>query len=296
MTNFKIRIIQPFAKFIVNIGGRQFLNKIGIDETKIADFVVKQVLDENEVYEVSGFKLTKGRTTRLPILTGEIDPAISSLIKQYVKGRMTVFDLGANFGWFSLLMAKQVGKQGHVYSFEAVPDLVKTINDNVNLNNFDNITVINKAISNKLCTAHFYIDKNYDTRGQLESKSSIGTAIKVQTITLDSFCEENNIKKVDFIKMDIEGSEPKAFEGMKNTIKSNPNIKIITEFNKYAMNSVGSSSSEFVKILDDLCLDFKQIDEKNPGNLLEISKNELENQVVSNVFCYNNESSLFKKD
>ena len=100
-------LIYNRLRFILKIGGRNFLRIIGIDETKAADFMVRQVLGKNEIYEVQGFKLKRGRTTRIPILTGEIDPAITSLIKKNVGKGMTVFDLGANFGWFSLIFSKK---------------------------------------------------------------------------------------------------------------------------------------------------------------------------------------------
>jgi len=164
MSKIKSSIIRPLMRFFLKIGGRNFLRRIGIDETKAADFVVKQVLGDDEIYEVQGFKLKRGRTTRIPILTGEIDPAITSLIKKNVGQGMIVFDLGANFGWFSLIFSKLVGSSGHVYTFEADPTLIQTINENVKLNNLDNVTVIPKAISNKSQIGEFSLNETYDTQ------------------------------------------------------------------------------------------------------------------------------------
>jgi len=279
-------IIRPIVKFILKIGGRNFLRTIGIDEAKAADFMVRQVLGDSETYEVQGFKLKRGRTTRIPILTGEIDPAITALIKKNVHKGMTVFDLGANFGWFSLIFSKLVGPSGHVYTFEADPTLIKTINENVKLNKLDNVTVIPKAISNKSGISEFSLDETYDTRNQLNAKSPKGKVIKIETISLDEFCNENGIKQVDFIKMDIEGSEPKAIKGMKKIILSNPNLKIVTEFNQYAIKSVDSSPQEFLELLDEMGLEFKEIDEKNTGTLNIVSKEKLLAKQVCNLYCY----------
>ena len=290
MSKTKSAIIRPLMRFILKIGGRNFLRRIGIDETKAADFIVKQVLGDDEIYDVQGFKLKRGRTTRIPILTGEIDPAITLLIKKNVRPGMNVFDLGANFGWFSLIFSKLVGSSGHVYAFEADPTLIKTINDNVKLNNLDNVTVIPKAISNKSQVGEFSLNETYDTRSQLGAKSPKGKIIKIETISLDEFCDENNIKQVDFIKMDIEGSEPKAIEGMKKIISSNPNLKIITEFNQNAIVSVESSPEQFIELLDEMGLDFKGIDEEKPGNLNIVSKEDVLSKQVCNLFCYKDKS------
>ena len=286
MNKTKSMIIRPIVKFILKIGGRNFLRTIGIDEAKAADFMVRQVLGDSETYEVQGFKLKRGRTTRIPILTGEIDPAITALIKKNVHKGMIVFDLGANFGWFSLIFSKLVGSSGHVYTFEADPTLIKTINENVKLNKLDNVTVIPKAISNKSGISEFSLDETYDTRNQLDAKSPKGKVIKIETISLDEFCNENGIKQVDFIKMDIEGSEPKAIKGMKKIILSNPNLKIVTEFNQYAIKSVDSSPQEFLELLDEMGLEFKEIDEKNTGTLNIVSKEKLLTKQVCNLYCY----------
>ena len=286
MNKTKSMIIRPIVKFILKIGGRNFLRTIGIDEAKAADFMVRQVLGDGETYEVQGFKLKRGRTTRIPILTGEIDPAITALIKKNVHKGMTVFDLGANFGWFSLIFSKLVGPSGHVYTFEADPTLIKTINENVKLNKLDNVTVIPKAISNKSGISEFSLDETYDTRNQLDAKSPKGKVIKIETISLDEFCNENGIKQVDFIKMDVEGSEPKAIKGMKKIILSNPNLKIVTEFNQYAIKSVDSSPQEFLELLDEMGLEFKEIDEKDTGTLNIVSKEKLLAKQVCNLYCY----------
>jgi len=285
MSNFRIKIIQPLSKIFLRVGGRRFFQKVGINETKVADYVVKKVIDSDSTYEVHGFKLKKGRTTRIPVLTGEIDPSITKIIKNNVKPDMSVFDLGANFGWFTLVLSKLVGESGHVYSFEADPSLVKTINENIKLNNLTNVSVFSNAVSNKSGTAKFNLNESYDTRSQLESSDISDNSIDVKTVSIDEFCEKNNVKP-DFIKMDIEGSEPKALQGMKKIILSNPEIKIVSEFNQKAIKDVGSSPEEFFDLLSELKLEFKEIDEKNPGKLNAASKEELMTKPVSNLFCY----------
>jgi len=282
----KLNLAKFIFKFLLKLGVRNFILKLGIDETKIADYFVKKIIKEGDIYEIEGFKIKKGRTTRLPILTGEIETSQTTLIKQIVKPGMNVFDLGANFGWFTLVLSKLVGSSGRVYSFEADPSLVNILKENVKLNNFSNISIIPFAVSNKNCISKFFLNESYDTRNQLESNLPSKNIVDVKVISLDEFCNQENLKKVDFIKMDIEGSEPKALEGMMKIITANPNLKIITEFNKGAMLSVGTSPENFINSLHETGFIIEEIDENKPGKLMEISKKKLLGKKVCNCYCY----------
>jgi len=275
-----------FFRFLLKLRIRKIFEKLGIDETKLADYFVKQFIDEGETYEINGFKLKKGRTTRLPILTGEIEPSQTELMGKIVKPGMVVFDLGANFGWFTLVLSKLVGNLGKVYSFEADPSLVNTLRENVKLNNFSNVLIQPIAVSNKTGISKFSLNESYDTRNQLDSISPSKNTVDVKITSLDEFCIKEKLEKVDFIKMDIEGSEPKALEGMKKIISENPQLKIITEFNQNAMLSVGSSSEDMINFLHNSGFVIEEIDEKKPGRLIRISKEKLFEKKVCNCYCY----------
>ena len=282
----KLTLGKFFFKSLLKLGVRNFVAKLGIDETKLADYFVKQFVNEDGIYEIEGFKLKKGRTTRLPILTGEIEPSQTDLMKKIVKPSMNVFDLGANFGWFTLVLSKLVGSSGQVYSFEADPYLVNILEENVKLNNFSNISIQPIAVSNKTGTSKFSLNEFYDTRSQLDSISHSKNTIDVKITSLDDFCLKENLKKVDLIKMDIEGSELKTLEGMRKIILDNPHLKIITEFNQTAMLSVGSSPECMIDFLLEAGFIIEEIDEKTPGKLKKISKEKLLEKKVCNCYCY----------
>ena len=65
--------------------------------------------------------------------------------------------------------------------------------------------------------------------------------IKVKAISIDDFVKENNIKEVNFIRMDIEGYEIEAIKGMKNTLKSNANISLLIEIHNKIFSDVKKS-------------------------------------------------------
>jgi hypothetical protein len=118
-----------------------------------------------------------------------------------------------------------------------------------------------------------------------ESKTLFENCIDIDTISIDEFCEQNDVK-VDFIKMDIEGSEVKAFEGMKKTFLKNPKIKMIVEFNPQAISDVGSSPEDFITFLEQYGLIFEVIDENKKNKLNPITKKQLLKSNVVNLFCH----------
>ena len=121
MNENKLKLIRLVTRFFLKIGGRKILHSIGIDETKLADDFVKRAMGNNGFIEIHGLKIKKNKTARLTILTGENEPSTTSIVEKEVKTGMTVLDLGANYGWFSLICSKIIGESGHVYSFEPDP-------------------------------------------------------------------------------------------------------------------------------------------------------------------------------
>jgi len=286
MNENKLKLIQSFSRVFLRIGGRRFLRMIGIDETKLADIFLKQMSENNEIIHIHGLKIKKSKTTRLSFLTGENEPEVTEILEKELKDGMKILDLGANFGWFTLIAAKKVGMSGNVYAFEPDPTLADALKTNVKLNNLDNVSIIPFAVSNKSSISKFSLNPLYPTRNRLESKTLSENIIDVKTISIDDFCEKNQLI-VDFIKMDVEGSEVKALEGMKNTIISNPKLKIVTEFNQKAIVDVGSSPEDLINLLEGYGYTINEVIKNKNGYVKRVSKKKLlSNARVCNLYCY----------
>lgn len=130
-----------------------------------------------------------------------------------------VFDLGACWGDTALYFANKTGEKGKVFSFEFIPANVEVFNLNVSLNpNFTKqIELIKHPVSNKSEEIIYFSENGPSSR--IEFEPFEGQTGQVTTISIDDFINNNNIAKVDFIKMDIEGSEPAALKGAIETIK-----------------------------------------------------------------------------
>lgn len=143
-----------------------------------------------------------------------------NILKQNIYQGNTVLDIGANIGYYTLIMSKLVGSTGKVYAFEPEPKNFEILKKNIELNKLDNVILEQKALSD--IDGVTYLELSKDS-GQHRLSDH---GVKVESITLDSYFQGGEI---DFIKMDAEGSEYKIFKGMKNALK-NKNLKIVTEF------------------------------------------------------------------
>jgi len=133
----------------------------------------------------------------------------------------TIFDVGANIGYFSLYMAKKF-RGAKFYAFEPIFQTCEYLNKNIKLNKrLCNIGAYNLGLSNEKRAMEMF----YNTKGcggsslKNISEESCVRKITCEFSTIDDFVRENKIKGLDVIKCDVEGAEKLVYEGGINTIK-----------------------------------------------------------------------------
>lgn len=275
-------------KFCIKIGRKISDNKITQPLAPIiANFYLNNFVDKNKIFEFQGFKIKRGRTTIAAILEGTTDMNIVNLMENKIKLGMNVVDLGSNLGLLTLKMSKLVGPTGHVYSFEPDPQLFQILNENIKLNQLENVSTFQFAVSNKSGKAVFSQNFKADGDGRLESKSMLKNTIDVDIIKLDDFCEKNTFN-IDFIKMDVQGSELKVFEGMKQLISYNKHLQIITEFSTSHMIDVGSVPQDFITLIEQLGFIIKVISEGeiDSWKTFDKYKNFFKTKGEIDLYCY----------
>lgn len=131
-----------------------------------------------------------------------------------------VLDIGGCWGDTALYFADKVSDTGKVYSFEFIPGNIELHNMNTSLNPHlkKQIALIENPVSDISNQEIYYRDNGPASRLSLTPFD--GQTGLTQTISIDDFVAKNNIEKIDFIKMDIEGAEPMALRGAINTIKT----------------------------------------------------------------------------
>lgn len=199
-----------------------------------------------------------------------------------------VFDVGANFGYFMYLCTTESIKPT-IYSFEPDPYNQEWLKRNIELNSLkQSVKVIEKAVSSKNSRVSFIPSSPEDGKtlwSRIDSSKDSGeSTIEVDAISLDAFCLENSIDSVDLVKIDIEGAEGFAIEGMKNGLRDKIYKNILLEVHPYAL-SEEHSPSNLVKVFTDngyAAYQFKQsynnvnVDKQSETYKLEWSEKYLE--------------------
>ena len=160
--------------------------------------------------------------------SGSYEPEVTTLFEKIVKQGMNVIDVGAFCGYYSLITSRLVGSSGKIFSFEADPLNYKYLVNNLSINGCTNTQAVNQAISNKKGTMSIDVKESADHKRLLPTSKA--DAAIIETTTLDDYFKSVNWPTIDLIKMDIEGAEQMALEGMIWLSKKNPNLRIIMEY------------------------------------------------------------------
>jgi len=152
----------------------------------------------------------------------------------------TVIDAGANIGQYTLLAATRVGPTGSVHSFEPVPATFAVLSKHVRSNGLTNVTLNRLALWNAAGTVRLGLEN----QEQLNTGSySIGVgdaaeAITAPAVCLDEYAATHGLQRIDMIKMDIEGAELFALQGMR-TVLHRDRPYLLMELNKQAAKKLG---------------------------------------------------------
>ena len=146
-------------------------------------------------------------------LTGVYEPPTARVIAGLLEPGDTFIDVGANSGFFTLLASTRVGPGGRVLAFEPVPAMQKRLLENIALNEVDNVTVHNVALSNtEGVLPLFEGPEGHKGISSLRHIENSAATINVRTLPLDSFSD--TLSKLKLVKIDVEGAEQLVLEGM----------------------------------------------------------------------------------
>jgi FkbM family methyltransferase len=231
--------------------------------------------------------------------------AVESIIQP---GDYTV-DVGASIGYFTLIFARSVGKDGLVVAFEPKKDRFQLLTKNVDVNHYENIKLENKAILTKDTESKFFsrddgfaglrFIANPDKPVNYLDTYKHSTPIEVSSVDLDEYLKKLNIiEKISFIKIDVDGPELFVLQSSQLLLK-NKNLKILIEWDKASAKWSGCDPSAILDILIDN--NFKIFYPNYKENkFFQISKDELLEKPdildeTINLLCVKDSSILKKK-
>lgn len=173
----------------------------------VHSFFSKNLKSENVVFYNFQFFLSQNDEEGYSNGISYLDDYLPLLQKLIQPGDILV-DVGAKIGFYSLAFCNMIGKTGHVYSFEPTPDSFNILKKNKSINQIDNLTIEQKAVSNIRGSRILEISK-FSGLNRINDYASVG--IKVESIKLDDYFKD--IQKISLIKIDVEGHELEVLLG-----------------------------------------------------------------------------------
>jgi FkbM family methyltransferase len=192
-------------------------------------------------------------------------------------------DAGAQVGNISAVISKKIGINGKVYSFEPNKENFDYLLKNIKINKLKNVEAYNIALGSKNTFGYF---EKITTTGYSQNINESGDKIKI--ISIDNFVNEKKIKKIDFIKIDVDGPDYNVFLGSIGTIKKFKPI-IVIEISKYWLE-FSANPQDLFQYLKELNYNFFYLDRNATSNVhykevsesLKISKN----FKALNLYCF----------
>jgi FkbM family methyltransferase len=170
-------------------------------------------------------------------------------MRRLVRPGSNALDIGANIGFYTLLLSDLIGSEGHIHAFE--PDATNFKHLTAMAGHRNNVTLVPKAISDRSEKLLIYTSPKLNVDHRTYKVAHYQEAVAVDGMSIDDYV--GGRFRVDLIKMDIQGYELKALHGMERTIGANPAIVIFSEFWPYGFRQCGTNARlvyDYIRSLD----------------------------------------------
>jgi FkbM family methyltransferase len=204
-----------------------------------------------------------GSLDALPYLVdSDIEIDVIPVFQAFLRPDSVVLDIGANFGLYTALAGAVALRRGHVYAFEANPEVFRCLQGTILANRFWpglRIHATNVLVADRCGRGTLYYDPDVPLSGTMSNIPLTDvnrSSVEVDMMTIDAYLPRDLV--VDLVKIDVEGHEPSVLRGMAQTIARSPRIRVIIEFSSALLQqTVGAE--EFVRQIHSLGLDICRI-------------------------------------
>ncbi|MDP3557859.1 MAG: FkbM family methyltransferase [Bacteroidota bacterium] len=188
-------------------------------------------------------------------------------LKKIIQPGNYVLDIGANIGFYAKILSGLVGEKGKVFCFEPDKTNFKYLKKNVG--HLSNVILFNNAVSDKKDVIKIYKSKLLNVDHRTYPVNNYDSVEEINAISIDELIQDKTIAKVDVIKIDIQGYELFAFNGMLNLLQTNTKLKIVAEYWPHGFKRAGTSAIEFFDFFDKLDYQFSILENEK---LLPLTK------------------------
>ncbi|SCZ67245.1 FkbM family methyltransferase [Thiohalomonas denitrificans] len=190
-----------------------------INEIRFAEGSAIIGLKDGRRYEFAPLEGTASGLFSIPII-GSFEKKETEIVAKLVERGDVCIDVGANFGYYAILMSFAVGERGMVYAFEPLPHTLDILKRNIDLNHSYNVNVDGRALDEASGTKEIFLpDIGISGSFKLHRYKRSFNQFSVKTVSLDEYVDENSISRVNFIKADIEGAELLMLKGARGVLK-----------------------------------------------------------------------------
>jgi len=225
--------------------------------------------EDGKVVEADGLRFvsSKDRVFARLLLEGYYEPLLTKTALSLVRKGDHVVDVGANFGWYTVQMARAVGDGGRVSSFEPMPSAFQKLSKNIELNGFGGLVqATNAAVGAQAGSVQMSSeDSERETALSYVQAEAPG---ETQLVALDTSLSGG---PVSFMKIDVEGFEQHVLQGAGTVLGSDSPPWIQVELNDHALERAGTSRAELVDLLGGFGYTFHEC--HADGGLIPMSKN-----------------------
>jgi FkbM family methyltransferase len=186
-------------------------------------------------------------------------PETHSFLRSHCTSGTAAIDVGAHIGLFTVVMAKLVGPEGQVFSFEPTPDSFAALREAVRLNGYEeSVNLRRQAVSSHDGRLEFFMTPTSVSNANSLVGGPGAEQVEVDVVRLDSLEPR---RRVSVIKVDAEGAEVQVLEGARDLI-SRDQPAIALDVHPSAIEQSGSSLSRLCQVIDELALEPWQAQER----------------------------------
>lgn len=178
-----------------------------------------------------------------------LEPGTGDVLRRLARPGMAVADVGANIGLLTLVMAQAVGPQGKVIAFEPEATPRANLEKMKHLNGLSWVEVRDQAVGREAGRLTFHVSEviGHSSLYALP-EAEAARAVEVEVVRLDDVAPA---KRLDVVKIDVEGAELDVLAGMKGVIAKNPDLAIVAEFGPEHLARVGQTPAQWFKAFAD---------------------------------------------
>jgi FkbM family methyltransferase len=232
---------------------KRFLQKPWSEKVKKVKLVFLRIFGVIPVrLPLGGWWLAYNDATGNEVVGGRFETAERRFVIELLGPGMTVLDIGAHHGLYTLLAARRVGPKGRVVAFEPSPRERRKLVLNVRLNRCANVQIENCALGSSAGEADFFLVDGIDTGCNSLRPPNVKEPTRVVHVpvnVLDVCLRLRAIDRIDFIKMDVEGGEREVLKGAVELLDRRPRPVILCEVQDHRAEAWGYQAREVIEFL-----------------------------------------------